>query len=97
MTFALPVFVETSLGPLLLALGKFGYVPGSCVASEEAFGNFRVVFQRGANALAITHDRGQYLLEGSREEMEAAGLWQAFASAELLSVPLVNWLSSKRA
>ena len=96
MAQPLPHDVETDLGQLVPLLAEFGYAPVSCLSSES-FGNFRAVFSADNNSIAITKDRGQYIVDGSQSALEPAGLWQAFSSTVALAEPLRSFLRIRRA
>lgn len=96
MAQSLPNDVETDLGQLVPLLAEFGYAPVSCLTSES-FGNYRAVFSAHSNSIAITKDRGQYIVDGSQSALEPAGLWQAFSSAAALSEPLRSFLRTRQA
>ena len=61
--------------------------------SESSFGNFAVDFSNGPANIQVTRDRGQFIFDGDRKALEAAGLWRAFHSPDSALTPLTAWLS----
>ncbi len=97
MSVELPSPITQALSPLLSRLAECGVVP-TRYESSASFGNFAVSFTSGSRDLMIARDRGQFIVSGpSQQELESAGLWQAFVGVRELSAPLLAWLASENA
>ncbi len=94
---AVPPSIAQVLGPLLPLLSKEGF-SATHVEQSAWFGDFTLRFAKADRSFVITRDRSQLIVHGvARSSLEAAGLCQAFASAQELLVPLARWLESQEA
>ena len=89
-----PRDVEDALGSLIGALASLGYRPVSSNTSDS-FGDFLLRYEKGTKSFAITRDRGQFMVQGEKAELEEADLWRAFSSVAELQGPLLSWLGKR--
>ncbi len=84
-----------ALGPLLNTLVTEGFVP-TAVLDSPSFGDFAVTFSKGEQGVTICRDRGQFHVEGERDNLEPIGLWRSFIGVRELELPLMSWLRSRQ-
>ena len=82
--------IENDIGQLLGALHKAGYRVDSTRYDAAAFGNWWVELS-GPTNFSLFKDRGQYMVEGPRDDLEKAGLWRAFDDCGEFTKRLLEW------
>jgi hypothetical protein len=87
------------LTDVLPALGEIGYVPIASQYSPLSFGGDYFVDFTGprGHSFRLIYDRSQYIVDGQRSELEAAGLWRAFDDRAEFTTTLLDWLQSRKA
>jgi hypothetical protein len=90
---ALPVEVETELGPLVSQLHQAGWMFSTSRYDAKVFGNWWVELHREDRWIRLSKDRSQYLIDGSNiEEIKAAGLWKAFGDLQEFRRIVSEWI-----
>jgi len=78
----IPAAVQEDLAPLLLELHSLGVRPINASYNAQAFGNYCVELGAPDETFHITRDRGQYLIDGEQERINAMGFSHAFDSRQ---------------
>ena len=91
----LPGEIRADIGTLLDHLAAAGFRPVGSRYEPASFGDYLVDFRGPTGSLRITRDRGQYMLEGDRGELESAGLWRAFDDRDEFTQRLTDWATHR--
>jgi hypothetical protein len=84
--------IRSEVGSLLDGLEAFGWTVSSSRYDPNVMGNWFVDMSRSGVILRLIKDRGQYLVDGPRqEELAAEGLWRAFDSFDEFSRLVVGF------
>jgi hypothetical protein len=79
--FLLPNEIQMEFGPQLAALESAGYRIVDSSYAPRPHGDWTVQLE-GPRSLWLTKDSGLYGMEGPRQELEAAGLWQPLGNLD---------------
>jgi hypothetical protein len=84
--------ITEDIGETLRRLELLGYSVVDSRYDDAHFGNWYVDLE-GARSVRIVKDRGQFMANGNREELERHDLWRAYDRKEEFEANLLNWAS----
>ena len=84
--------ITEDVGDLLRRLESLGYSIANSRYEEAHFGNWYVDL-KGPRSIRIVKDRGQFMADGNRAELERHDLWRAYDRKEEFEANLLNWAS----
>jgi hypothetical protein len=86
--------IKLEAGSLLDELRESGWTVSTSRYDRDVMGNWSVDLVRREEKIRLIKDRSQYLLDGPRQELEAAGLWRVYDSFDEFSRSVVCFVTS---
>jgi hypothetical protein len=86
----IPDQIRNEAGMLLDDLRAFGWTVSSARYHRNVMGNWFVDIYRGEVKFRLIKDRGQYSIDGPKEELVADGMWRVYDSFDEFSRSVVS-------
>ena len=83
--------IRREAGSLLDELKTFGWSVSASTYSHEVMGNWFVDISREEVKLRLVKDRGQYMLDGPKQDLTAEDLWRAFDRFDEFSKAVIGF------
>jgi hypothetical protein len=83
--------IRSEVGLLLDELRAFGWTVSASRYDRDVMGNWFVDISRREVRLRLIKDRGQYSVDGPRQELAAEGLWRVYDAFDEFSRSVVGF------
>jgi hypothetical protein len=83
--------IRSEVGTLLDELRALGWTVSASRYDRDVMGNWFVDISRMEVKLRLIKDRGQYSVDGPRQELAAEGLWRIYDNVEEFSRSIVGF------